>query len=108
MHAEATAEKLAMAYYLDGKVQAVYGTHTHIQTADEQILKNGTAYITDIGMTGPKYSALGMDLEVAFKRFTTSLPERYKVASGECQLNSVLFEIDDNTNKVVNLKRINL
>lgn len=107
-HAEATAEKVAIGHYLDGEATIVFGTHTHIQTADEQILKNGTAYITDIGMTGPKYSALGMDLEVAFKRFTTSLPERYKVASGECQLNSVLFEIDDNTNKVTKITRINL
>lgn len=80
-HAEATGEKVAMGYYLDGEVTIVFGTHTHIQTADEKILEHGTAYITDIGMTGPKKSALGMDLEVAFKRFTTSLPEKYKVAN---------------------------
>ena len=106
-HAEATAEKVAMGYYLDGEVTAVFGTHTHVQTADEKILPNGTAYITDIGMTGPKISALGMDLEVAIKRFTTSLPERYKIASGECILNAVIFEINDETNKVEKVKRIN-
>lgn len=106
MHAEATAEKLAMAYYLDGKVQAVYGTHTHIQTADERILENGTAYISDIGMTGPKKSVIGMDVEASVKRFSTTLPERYKLATGECFLNGCLFKIDDNTNKVVEIKRI--
>lgn len=106
-HAEATAEKVAMGYFLDGKVTAVFGTHTHVQTADEKILPKGTAYITDIGMTGPKNSALGMDLEVAFKRFTTSLPERYKIATGECILNAVIFEVNDETNKVDRIIRIN-
>ena len=105
-HAEATAEKVAMGYYLDGEVTAVIGTHTHVQTADEQILPKGTAYISDIGMTGPKNSALGMDLEVAFKRFTTSIPEKYKVATGECILNGVVFEINDETNKVSKIIRI--
>lgn len=105
-HAEATGEKVAMGYYLDGEATIVFGTHTHIQTADEKILDKGTAYITDIGMTGPKKSALGMDLEVAFKRFTTSLPEKYKVASGEAMLNAVVFEINDETNKVGKIIRI--
>ena len=72
-HAEATAEKIAMGYYLDGKYSIVYGTHTHVQTADEKILEKGTAYITDIGMTGPKKSVIGMDIGVSFKRFVTSL-----------------------------------
>ena len=81
-HAEATAEKIAMGYYLDGRVNAIYGTHTHVQTADETILPKGTAYITDIGMTGPIHSVIGMDIEVSFKRFTTSFPERYKQAEG--------------------------
>ena len=107
-HAEATAEKVAMGYFLDGKVTCVFGTHTHVQTADEKILPNGTAYITDIGMTGPKISALGMDIQVALKRFTTSIPERYKVATGECILNAILLEIDDNTNKVNRITRINV
>ena len=106
-HAEATGEKVAMGYFLDGLVTAVFGTHTHIQTADEKILPQGTAYITDIGMTGPKVSALGMDLEVAIKRFTTSIPERYKIADGECMLNSVMFKIDDESNKVTEILRIN-
>ena len=106
-HAEATAEKVAMGYFLDGKVTAVFGTHTHVQTADEKILPKGTAYITDIGMTGPKNSALGMDLDVAIKRFTTSLPERYKIATGECMLNAVIFEVNDITNKVDRIIRIN-
>ncbi len=106
-HAEATGEKVAMGYFLDGLVTAVFGTHTHVQTADEKILPKGTAYITDIGMTGPKVSALGMDLEVAIKRFTTSIPERYKIADGECMLNSVLFKIDDESNKVIEILRIN-
>ncbi len=106
-HAEATAEKIAMGYFLDGEVTAVFGTHTHVQTADEKILPKGTAYITDIGMTGPKNSALGMDLDVAIKRFTTSLPERYKIATGECILNAVIFEVNDETNKVDRIIRIN-
>lgn len=106
-HAEATAEKIAMARYLDGEVTLVYGTHTHVQTADETILKKGTGYITDIGMTGPKESVIGMDMDASIKRFVTTLPERYKIATGECMLNSVVFEIDDNTNKVSNIYRIN-
>ena len=81
-HGEATAEKIAMGYYLDGDVSIVFGTHTHVQTADETILTKGTAYITDIGMTGPIHSVIGMDIEVSFKRFTTSFPERYKQAEG--------------------------
>lgn len=105
-HAEATAEKQAMGYMLDGKITAMFGTHTHVQTADEQILDNGTAYITDIGMTGPKVSVLGMDKEVALKRFLTSLPEKYKTAGGKAMLNACLFKIDDNTNKVIEICRI--
>jgi len=105
-HAEATAEKIAMAYYLDGRVTAVFGTHTHVQTADETILEKGTAYITDIGMTGPKKSVIGMDVEVSIKRFETSLPEKYKVAEDSGKLNGCVFEIDDNTNKVTKIYRI--
>lgn len=105
-HAEASAEKKAMGYFLDGKVTAVFGTHTHVQTADEQILPNGTAYITDIGMTGPKDSIIGMDKEVALKRFLTSLPEKYKIAGGEAIFNAVIFKINDDTNKVEEIKRI--
>lgn len=105
-HAEATGEKIPLGYYLDGQVTAVYGTHTHVQTADEKILPKGTAYITDIGMTGPGHSVLGMDINVAIKRLTTSLPERYKIAEGECIFNGVIFEVDDKTSKVTNIKRI--
>lgn len=106
-HAEATAEKKAMGYFLDGEVTAVFGTHTHVQTADEQILEKGTGFITDIGMTGPKHSVIGMDKEVALKRFVTSLPERYKIASGEAIFNSVLFTINEESNQVEKIVRIN-
>lgn len=105
-HAEASAEKIAMGNYLDGMVTAVYGTHTHVQTADDRIFPNGTAYITDIGMTGPKNSVIGMDISASIKRFETTLPERYKVAGGDCIFNGIIFNIDDNTNKVVNMKRL--
>lgn len=107
-HAEATAEKIAMGYFLDGKVTAVYGTHTHVQTADEKILPKGTGYITDIGMTGPKHSVIGMDISVSLKRFETSLPERYKIATGECILNAVVFDIEDANNRVKEIKRLYL
>ena len=105
-HAEATAEKIAMGYYVDGRITAMFGTHTHVQTADETILEKGTAYITDIGMTGPKKSVIGMDANASIKRFVTTLPERYKVAQGDCMLNGVIFDVDDNTNKVKSIKRV--
>ena len=107
-HAEATAEKIAMGRYLDGKITALFGTHTHVQTADEQIFPEGTAYITDIGMTGPKNSVIGMDIKASIKRFETTLPEKYKLAEGDCIFNAVIFEIDDETNKVTEIKRINI
>lgn len=106
-HGEATAEKIALSYYLDGDVTAVFGTHTHVQTADETILPKGTAYISDIGMTGPITSVIGMDVKVSLKRFVTSLPEKYKIAEGEAKLNSVIFTVDDNTNKVTKIERVN-
>ena len=105
-HGEATAEKKAFGYYLDGDVTIVFGTHTHVQTADEQILPNGTAYITDIGMTGPKNSVIGMDIDVSLKRFLTSIPEKYKTASGTCKIDAIIFDLDDNTNKVKSMKRV--
>ena len=105
-HAEATAEKKAMSYFIDGKATILFGTHTHIQTADETIMEHGLAYITDIGMTGPKESVIGMDIETSIKRFCTSLPERYKSATGEGMVNGCIFEIDDNTNKVLSIRRI--
>ena len=105
-HAEATAEKQAMGYFLDGEITAMFGTHSHVQTADEKILEKGTGYITDIGMTGPKISVLGMNKEAALKRFLTALPEKYRVADGECILNGCVFKIDDSTNKVKEIIRI--
>ena len=107
-HAEATAEKIAMGRYLDGKITALFGTHTHVQTADEQIFPEGTAYITDIGMTGPKNSVIGMDIKASIKRFETTLPEKYKLAEGDCIFNAVIFDIDDGANKVTDIKRINI
>lgn len=107
-HAEATAEKIAMGYFLDGRVNVVYGTHTHVQTADETILEKGTAYITDIGMTGPKKSVIGMNLEASLKRFTTSLPERYAVAGGEAMFNACIFDINDEDCRTIKISRIKL
>lgn len=101
-HAEATAEKKALAYYLDGRVTAIFGTHTHVQTNDEQILPKGTGFITDIGMTGPKDSVIGMSIEASVKRFVTSIPEKYKVAEGEPIFNGCIFEVDEN-NKINNM-----
>ena len=95
-----------MGRFLDGKVTAVFGTHTHVQTADEQILPNGTAYITDLGMTGPKESVIGMNIQASLKRFETTLPEKYKLAEGLCIFNAVVFEIDDETNKAKSIERI--
>ena len=105
-HAEATAEKIAMANYLDGKITALFGTHTHVQTADETILPQGTGYITDIGMTGPKNSVIGMEINASIKRFVTTLPEKYRIAEGECILNGIVLKINDETNKVEKIKRI--
>ena len=105
-HAEATAEKIALANYLDGKATIIFGTHTHVQTADEQILEKGTGYITDIGMTGPKHSVIGMDISASIKRFETTLPERYKIAVGENIFNGVIFDVDESTNKVTKIERI--
>lgn len=107
-HAEATAEKVAMGNYLDGIATIVYGTHTHVQTSDDRILPKGTGYLTDIGMTGPKNSVIGMDIEASLKRFVTTLPERYKMAEGECIFNGCIFEINDETCKVNKINRIYL
>lgn len=107
-HAEATAEKIAMKYFLDGKVNAIFGTHTHVQTVDEEVTEKGTAYITDLGMTGPKQSIIGMDVEASLKRFVTSLPERYKLAEGECILNGCIFSINDENCRTEKINRIYL
>lgn len=108
-HAEATAEKIAMGYFLDGKVSAVFGTHTHVQTADEKILEKGTAYITDIGMTGPQDSIIGMDIEASIKRFYTTLPERYKTSEDKkAMLNGCILTINDETCRVEKIERIKM
>jgi len=107
-HAEATAEKIAMAYYLDGRVTVLFGTHTHVQTADEKIMEKGTAYITDIGMTGPEKSVIGMEVASSLKRFVTSLPEKYKTAEGKSNFSGAVFEINDETCRVEKITRINL
>ena len=108
-HAEATAEKIAMGYFLDGKVTCMFGTHTHVATADETILENGTAYITDIGMTGTKKSVIGMEVEVSIKRFLTALPERYKVSSDEnIVLNGGILKLDSETCRAKNIERIKI
>lgn len=105
-HAEATSEKLAMGYYFDGKVTAVLGTHTHIQTADERILPNGTAYITDLGMTGPLESILGMDKEMVINKIIYQRPVRLEVAGGIAILQGVILRIDDSNNQVQEIVRI--
>ena len=108
-HAEATAEKIAMGYYLDGRVACVFGTHTHVQTADETILEKGTGYITDIGMTGPKKSVIGMDVSASVKRFTTTLPERYKVSEDKnIVLTGCILEINDETCRIEKIDRVKM
>lgn len=105
-HAEATSEKIAMGWFMDGKVSAVVGTHTHVQTADERILPYGTGYITDVGMTGPHDSILGVKRDIVIQKFLTQLPARFETAQGVAQLNAILLEIDKTTGKTVGLKRI--
>lgn len=98
-HAEATSEKVALGWFLDGKVSAVVGTHTHIQTADARLLQQGTAYITDVGMTGPRDSVLGVKKEIIINRFLTQLPAKFEIATGALQLNAVVLDLDENTGK---------
>ena len=105
-HAEATSEKMAMGYYLDGRVSAVFGTHTHVQTADSKILPRGTGYITDLGMTGPSVSVLGVDKNIIVDRFLGGIPKRFEVAEGKPQFCAADFEIDENTKKTLSITRI--
>ena len=105
-HAETTSEKMAMGFYLDGRVQVVVGTHTHIQTADERILPEGTAYITDLGMVGPWNSVLGVKSDIIIKKFTTCMPARFDLADGPAVYSAIVVEIDDATNKPVGVERI--
>ena len=105
-HAEATAEKRAMGFYLDGKVTAVLGTHTHIQTADEQILPKGTAYITDAGMTGPIQSVLGIEPSLTIQKFRTNLPVRFENATGDYEMDGCLIDIDEKNGKATAIERV--
>ena len=105
-HAEATSEKQAMGWYLDGRVSGVLGTHTHVGTVDAKILPQGTAYLTDVGMTGPRDSVIGSDKDAVLERFLTSLPNRLTVASGPCMLNAALVEVDEETGNANSIERV--
>ncbi|MFH1189946.1 MAG: TIGR00282 family metallophosphoesterase [Candidatus Omnitrophota bacterium] len=106
MHAEATSEKIALGYYLDGEVSAVLGTHTHVQTSDEKILPGGTAFISDVGMTGPFDGVIGRKKEQIIRRFLTQLPTKFEMAEGDIQLHGVILDIDDKTGKANSIKRV--
>ncbi|MBD3219481.1 MAG: TIGR00282 family metallophosphoesterase [candidate division Zixibacteria bacterium] len=105
-HAETPQEKQALAFYLDGRISAQFGTHTHVQTADEKILPKGTAYITDVGMTGAYDSILGMSKKIALGRFITGIPLKFSVADGDVRIGGVIFDIDDETGKTVAVERV--
>lgn len=107
-HAEATSEKVALGRYLDGRVSAVVGTHTHVGTIDTRLLPHGTAYVTDIGMTGPLDSVIGDDAELVIQRFLTLMPHRITAAKGKTILNSVLIKVDDDTGKAQSIERVDL
>lgn len=106
-HAEATSEKIAMGWFLNGKASAVVGTHTHVQTGDERILPGNTAYITDVGMCGPRDGVIGMDREIVLHRFLTSMPARFEVASGIASVRGVMIEVNRETGRAVHIERIN-
>ncbi len=105
-HAEATSEKMALGWHLDGKVTAVLGTHTHVQTADERLLPNGTAYLTDAGMTGPHDSIIGMQVDPSLGRFLTAMPSRFEPATGNPRLNGAVIEADEQTGRATRITRI--
>ncbi|MFH1892241.1 MAG: TIGR00282 family metallophosphoesterase [Candidatus Zixiibacteriota bacterium] len=107
-HAETTSEKGAMAHYVDGRVSLLVGTHTHIQTADEHIMPNGTAFITDAGMTGPHSGVIGMNADGVLGRFLTALPHRFTVSSDDVKIQGVIAEIDDETGKAISIERLSL
>jgi metallophosphoesterase (TIGR00282 family) len=106
MHAEATSEKTAMGWHLDGRASAVVGTHTHIPTADARVLTNGTAYVTDVGMVGPRDGCIGMDKDVVLQRFLTGVPNRFVVASGPVTFNSVVVTINGSTGRATSIQRV--
>jgi 2',3'-cyclic-nucleotide 2'-phosphodiesterase len=107
VHAEATSEKQAMGWYLDGRVSVVIGTHTHVPTADEQVLPGGTAYITDVGMTGPHDSVIGMEKEPIVQRFLDSMPKKFVVAENDIQMNTVQIDVDETTGLARSIERVN-
>ena len=107
-HAEATSEKVAMGWHLDGRVTAIFGTHTHVQTADERILPKGTAYLTDVGMTGPHDSIIGVTIEAALGRFLNGMPARFEAATGGARLNAIVITADPSTGKATGIERLNL
>ncbi|MBE3138810.1 MAG: YmdB family metallophosphoesterase, partial [Actinobacteria bacterium] len=107
-HAEVTSEKVAMGWFLDGRVSAVIGTHTHVQTADERILPKGTAYITDAGMVGPRDSVIGVRKELVLERFLKMMPQKFIVASDDNWINGVVIEVDEETGKSSSIQRLNL
>lgn len=107
-HAEATSEKVAMGWHLDGRVTAVFGTHTHVQTADDRLLPKGTAYLTDAGMTGPHDSIIGVQVDAALGRFLTSMPAKFEAATGAGRLNAVIVTADPATGKATKLERLNM
>ena len=108
MHAEATSEKLAIAWHFDGKVSAVVGTHTHVQTNDEQIFPQGTAYITDVGMTGSREGILGMEREAVIRKFLTQLPVRFQADEGKYQLHGVVLDLDEESGKARSIRKIRI
>ena len=108
LHAEATSEKLAMGYMLDGRISALWGTHTHVPTADTQILPKGTGYVTDLGMTGPKHSVLGIRPDLSIARFRGDIPERYRWAEGDTKMEAVLFTIDSESGRCTAAERVSL
>ena len=107
-HAEVTSEKGALGWYLDGRVTAVVGTHTHIPTADERVLPHGTAYVTDVGMTGPYQSVIGMEREASIQRFLQATPTRFEPATGDVRLSAVVIEVDPDTGKARSIKRLSI
>ena len=107
IHAEATSEKIALGRYFDGRINVIFGTHTHVQTADEQILPLGSAYITDVGMTGPINSIIGTEPRAVIEKFRTKMPVRFIVAEGDVRANCALIDIDANSGKVASIRRVN-
>jgi metallophosphoesterase (TIGR00282 family) len=105
-HAEATSEKIAMGWHLDGKVTAMVGTHTHVQTADERVLPNGTAYLTDVGMTGPHDSVIGVEIQAALGKFVTGLPAKFDTATENPRLNAVVIDADEHTGRATDIERL--